>query len=327
MNTMTSAKGVPARTRIMQGLARHGEILIFLLFLVLCAVTEMLAPEFLSGRNIANVARQASALGIVSIGQTIAIISLGIDLSVSSVATMAGVIAATVMVGKTGMVIPATLLGLATGIVVGLANGLLIAKVKLPDFIVTLATFSAVDGLMLVYTQGRSVGSITPGFAFISEGNVGPVPTSVFVWLGFAAMAFVFLRYTRLGRHVFAVGGNREVARLSGVNVIWTKILVYVLSGFLAAAAGLMLLARMAVGYPLAGQAFQLDSIAASVVGGASLFGGRGGITGTIVGVLILSVLNNSFNLIGVSTFSQFVIKGFVIIAVVAIRARGETRK
>jgi ribose/xylose/arabinose/galactoside ABC-type transport system permease subunit len=312
------------RANVSRTLERHGEIVVFLLLVVMSAGTAMVEPLFLSGRNISNVLRQASALGIVSIGQTIAILSFGIDLSVSSVATMAGVLCASLMQGRPEMVVPAVLIALGFGLAIGLLNGLLVTKFGLADFIVTLATWSIVNGVMFVYTEGREVGSVTRGFMFLSGGNIGPFPMSLIVWVVAAIAAFVFLRYTRLGRHIFAVGGNKEIARLSGIHVNLVKTLVYAISGFLAAIAGLVLLARLGVGYPLAGREFQLDSIAAVVIGGTSLFGGRGGVVGTIAGVLIVSALNNIFNLVGVSAFSQHVLKGLVIIVVVVIRARGD---
>jgi ribose/xylose/arabinose/galactoside ABC-type transport system permease subunit len=297
----------------------HAEIPIILLLFVMSAITATIAPEFLTGRNITNVLRQASALGIVSIGQTIAILSFGIDLSVSSVATMAGVLCASVMQGRPEMVIPAVLVGLGAGLVVGLCNGLLITRFGLADFIVTLAMWSIVNGLMFVYTEGREVGSVTRGFMSLSRGKIGPLPTSAVIWAIIAVVVIVFLKYIRTGRHIYAVGGSSEVARLSGINVGLVKTLVYVISGFLAAVAGLVLLARLGVGYPLAGRELQLDSIAAVVIGGTSLFGGRGGVLGTIVGVLIISALNNIFNLVGVSAFAQLVLKGLVIIVVVVV--------
>lgn len=321
---MTSLKESVRRANLSRILERHGEIVVFLLLVVMSAGTAMAEPLFLSGRNISNVLRQASALGIVSIGQTIAILSFGIDLSVSSVATMAGVLCASLMQGRPEMVVPAVLIALGFGLAIGLLNGLLVTKFGLADFIVTLATWSIVNGVMFVYTEGREVGSVTRGFMFLSEGNVGPFPMSLIVWVVAAIAAFVFLRYTRLGRHIFAVGGNMEIARLSGIHVNLVKTLVYAISGFLAAVAGLVLLARLGVGYPLAGREFQLDSIAAVVIGGTSLFGGRGGVVGTIAGVLIVSALNNIFNLVGVSAFAQHVLKGLVIIIVVVIRARGD---
>lgn len=325
MNTkLAPAKEMMRRANIAQILSRHGEIPIFVLLFVMSAITATIAPVFLSGRNISNVLRQASALGIVSVGQTIAILSFGIDLSVSSVATMAGVLCASIMQGRPEMAIPAILAGLGVGLVVGLLNGLLVTKFGLADFIVTLATWSLVDGLMFVYSEGREVGSVTRGFMFLSEGNIGPLPMSLVVWVSTAIAAIVFLRYTRSGRHIYAVGGNAEVARLSGINVGLTKIVVYTISGLLAAAAGLVLLARLGVGYPLAGREFQLDSIAAVVIGGTSLFGGRGGVVGTIAGVLIVSALNNIFNLVGVSAFAQLVLKGLVIIVVVVVSVLGE---
>jgi ribose/xylose/arabinose/galactoside ABC-type transport system permease subunit len=220
--------------------------------------------------------------------------------------------------------VAAVVLALAVGLAVGLANGLFVAKWHLPDFVVTLGTMSIANGIMFLYTNGREVGSVYRGFAYLSEGSIGPVPVSALVWASVAVLAAVWLRHSRTGRHVYAVGGNPEVARLSGISVSSVRVLVYALSGLAAALAGVVLTARLGVGYPLAGEALQLDSIASVVIGGTSLFGGRGGVAGTVGGVLIVSVLSNLFNLAGVSSFAQQLLKGFVIIAVVVIRTRGE---
>jgi ribose/xylose/arabinose/galactoside ABC-type transport system permease subunit len=251
-------------------------------------------------------------------------LSFGIDLSVSSVATIGTIAAAVIMNGKPENILPAVLAGLSLGLLFGFLNGFLITRFKLADFIVTLATWSFVDGLMFVYTEGKEVGKAPLLYMKLSEGNLGPLPVSLILWVVIVIASYLLLKYSRTGRFIYAIGGNSEVARLSGINVRSIKTLVYTLSGLMAAIGGLVLLARLGVGYPLAGREFQLDSIAAVVIGGTSLFGGRGGVLGTVAGVLIVSSLNNIFNLTGVSQFAQFVLKGLVIILVVAIRARGE---
>ena len=275
-----SAASTGARTRqanIARSLARHGEILVFLLLFVLGGIGATFSPVFLTWRNISNVLRQASVLGIVSVGQTIAVLAYGIDLSVSSVASLANCLCAGLMQGRPEKVLPATGVALAAGLMIGLVNGLAITKLRLTDFIVTLAMWSIANGLMFLYTEGREVGRITRGFISLSEGSIGPLPTSFVIWGVIAVATIVFLRYTRTGRHIYAVGGNAEVARLSGINVNRMKTLCYALSGLFAALAGVVLTARLQI----------------------------------------------VFNLVGVASFSQWVIKGLVIIAVVAVRSRG----
>lgn len=312
------------RENISRTLARHGEIYVFIFLILMVIAAAFLSPLFLSPANISNVLRQAAPLGIVAIGQTFAILVFGIDLSVSSVATFASVIAAVIMNGKPVNILPAVLAGLGVGLLVGFLNGFFITRFKLADFIVTLATYSTVQGLMYVYTEGKEVGMVATSYMKLSSTDIGPLSVSFVLWMSIVAASYVTLKYTRVGRHIYAVGGNAEIARLSGINVNFIKTLAYVISGVLAATGGLVLLARLGVGYPLAGREFQLDSIAAVVIGGTSLFGGRGGVLGTVAGVLIVSSLNNIFNLVGVSTFAQLVIKGVIIILVVVIRARSE---
>jgi ribose transport system permease protein len=321
---MALIQRITIRNNISRTLSRHGEILVFALLAMMMVIGAILSPLFLTPGNLSNVIRQSAPLGIVAIGQTLAILTFGIDLSVSSVATFAGVIAAVIMMGEPSNMVPAVLAGLGLGALVGLINGFFITKYKLADFIVTLATWSFVDGLMFVYTQGKEVGLVAPDFMQVSSKDFGPIPFSVAIWMVIAIIAFLFLKYFRPGTHIYAIGGNAEAARLSGINVSFIKIVAYVLSGLLAAAGGLVLLARLGVGYPLAGREFQMDSIAAVVIGGTSLFGGRGGVWGTVAGVLIVSAMNNIFNLSGVSAFGQMVLKGLIILVVVAIRARGE---
>ena len=317
-------QGILSRVNISRSLARHGEIVVIVFLFLMVAIASILSPLFLTPLNLSNILRQAAPLGIVAIGQTFVILAFGIDLSVSSVATLASIVAAVMMDGKPENILPAVLVGLLIGLVFGFLNGFFITRFKLADFIVTLAIWSLADGLMFVYTEGKEVGHVAPIYMKLNSGDLGPLPVSLVLWIVIVVASYLFLKYGRTGRFIYAVGGNSEAARLSGINVGFTKTLVYVLSGLMAAAGGLVLLSRLGVGYPLAGREFQLDSIAAVVIGGTSLFGGRGGVLGTVAGVLIVSSLNNIFNLTDVSQFAQFVLKGLVIIFVVALRARNE---
>ena len=321
---INSLQGVFQKKKMERLFSRHGEIVVFIFLILMMIVASQLSDLFLKPANLSNILRQAAPLGVVAIGQTIVILIFGIDLSVSSVATVASVIAAVMMMGDNEKILPAIAVALGVGIFIGFVNGFLVTKFKLPDFIVTLATWSIVNGLMFVYTQGREVGSVAMDYMLIGSKSFGPFPLTMLIWFSLTALMVFFLRSTRMGRHLFAVGGNAESARLSGINIARVKITAYIISGFLAAMGGLVLLSRLGVGYPLAGRELQLDSIAAVVIGGTSLFGGKGSVLGTLAGVFIISALNNIFNLTGVSAFAQLVLKGLIIIIVVALRARGE---
>lgn len=307
-----------------RAIVRHGEIVTLLFFVVLLIFSSIVSPLFLKPNNISNVMRQAAALGIVAIGQTFVILVNGIDLSVGSIATVSGIIAAVLMNGQNERVLPVLLISLCAGAAIGFVSGFFITKFKLPDFIVTLSVLSIVNGFMFLYTKGREVGIVSSNFMSFGSSDVLKIPVTFLICLGITAIAYVVLRFTRLGRHFYAVGGNRVSARLSGINVNRIRILAYVISGFMAALSGLVLLSRIGVGYPLAGADLNLDSIVSVVIGGTALSGGRGSIVGTLFGILILSILNNIFNLIGISAFAQIVFKGIIIVMVVVLRALGE---
>ncbi len=319
-----SRKGVFQKKKVDRLLNRHSEIVVFFFLVIMVFISSRLSPLFLKPANLTNIMRQAAALGIVALGQTLVILLAGIDLSVSSVSTVASVVAAVLMMGKSENILVAIFVALMIGVVVGFLNGFFITKFDLPDFIVTLAFYSIVNGLMFVFTKGREVGSVAGSFMKFGSKNIFTIPITMYIWIGLTIVAFIFLQYTRMGRNIYAVGGNSESARLSGINVSMVKISTYILSGLMAAVGGLVLLTRLGVGYPLAGRELQLDSVIAVVIGGTSLNGGRGNILGTVAGVFILSSLNNIFNHIGISTFTQIVFKGLIIIIVVILRALNE---
>lgn len=298
-------------------------------------------PLFLTGPNLLNVARQSVALGIVAIGQTFVILTGGIDLGVGSVMTLANTLSSSLMVGKLefaqpgaqpayatpvdSMMVPAILVVLAVGLGIGLVNGAIITKFRVAPFIVTLGMMSVVQGVIFLYAP-TSIGMATKQFRWVADGKAGPIPVAFIGFLGLAIIAAIVLRRTALGRHIYAVGGNEEVARLSGVKTNLVKLGVYAICGLSAAAAGLFLTSRMGSGNPLAGTNFELDSIAVVVIGGTSLFGGRGGIGGTIAGVFIIAILANILNLSNIDPFYQQVFKGAIIIAAVAIWTTGRRR-
>ncbi len=295
-------------------------------FLLFCGFLALATPPqtFVSGRNVMFVLLQISVNVILAAGMTLVILSAGIDLSVGSVVALAGVIGAD-LVGS-GVPIPlAVLAALAAGGLVGWVNGASIVYLRVAPFIATLATMTAARGLAYLYTDGVSVGNLPASFTVWGNGRVGPVPVAVLVAAAVVVFVWLLLTRTVFGRRVYAVGGNEEATRLSGVRVGRVKLGVYVLMGVLAALGGLLLAARLGAGDPKAGQLFELTAIAAVVVGGTSLSGGRGGIWGTVLGALIIGVLNNGLVLLDVSAFYQMVVKGLVILAAVALDRGGRS--
>lgn len=282
--------------------------------IVLVVVMSFLSPFFLTFNNLFNVATQISVIAILAFGQTFVIVSGGIDLSVGSVLALAGIVFGWASVVAGLPVVLALLLGLGAGAAIGLVNGLLITLGKLPPFIATLAMLSAARGLALVVSNGQPLNPIPEVVRTLGGGDLfGVVPLPVVLLLIMWVITIVILRSTYPGRCFYAIGGNEEAARLSGINVFRQKLLMYTLSGFFAAVAGILIAARLASAQPQAGFTFELDAIAAVVIGGASLAGGVGSASGTFIGALILGVLRNGLNLLNVSAFWQQVVIGAVI--------------
>jgi ribose transport system permease protein len=281
-------------------------------------VSGILSPTFRSTGNIFNVLRQSVFLGTVSIGQTIVIIAGGIDLSVGSIVKLVTLIAAGWMGGKEQLAAPVIALCLAIGCSIGLVNGLVVTRLKVPAFIATLGMYSIVRGIAYAYTT-TPIGSVSKSVRSIYSTQIGPVPLPVIIFALLMTAGVVLLRLTVFGRHIYAVGGSVQVARLSGLKVDRLKVAVFVISGFLASLAGILMVSRMVVGDPNVGEGLELDSIAAVALGGTSLLGGRGGLMGTLAGVLILAFVNNIFNLLSLDVWYQQLIRGLIILAAVAI--------
>lgn len=277
------------------------------------------SERFLTSSNLLNVALQTSIIAIVAIGMTFTILTAGIDLSVGSVMALSGALAAGLAVRQELGTVVGILLALAAGGGVGLVNGLLIVKGKMPPFVATLATLAIARGLTLVYTQGRPIAGIDERFIFLGSGEVAGLPMPVVLLLLVLLLAYILLRRTRFGIHVYATGGNEEVSRLAGINTDWVTIGVYVISGLTAALGGILLVARLWSAQPNAAAGWELDAIAAPVLGGVSLFGGVGGVAGTVAGAFILGILSNGLNLMGVQSFYQQVIKGVVLILAIML--------
>jgi len=294
--------------------------------LVLGATITILTPYFLTVPNLLNVAQQTVINAIVAVGMTFVIISAGIDLSVGSILAVSGVVMASAI--QSGTPVPlAVLAGLGVGLLCGVVNGVLITFGRLPPFIATLGMMSMARGAALLTTQGRPVSGFSSGFRWIANGQVATIPAAVLLMLAVYAVAHFVLRRTKFGRYVFAIGGNEEAALLSGVPVRAYKIAIYAVAGLLAALSGVVLTARLNSAQPIAGISYELDAIAATVIGGTSLMGGEGSVLGTLIGALIMGVLRNGLNLLGVSSFIQQVVIGAVIICAVLLDTVFRPRK
>ena len=282
------------------------------------AVLWALTPHFLTVSNLLNVAEQAAIIAIVAVGMTFVIITGGIDLSVGSVLAFAGVVMASVL--HADVPLPLALgAALGTGLFCGLLNGLLITVGRLPPFIATLGMMSVARGTALMFTEGRPVSGFSGGFRSLATGEVLRIPMPVVIMVAVYVVAHFVLTRTKLGRYTYAIGGNEEAALLSGVNVRAYKASVYGLSGMLSGLAAVLLTARLNSAQPIAGMMYELDAIAATVIGGTSLLGGEGTVLGTLIGALIMAALRNGLNLLGVSSFIQQVVIGSVIIVAVLI--------
>jgi ribose transport system permease protein len=277
------------------------------------------SPTFRSPANLWTLARQCVIPGIIAIAQTIIIISGGIDLSVASLVTFTSLVCAGLIDNKPDRVIPVMVLMLLFGLLVGLVNGLVITRGHVPPFIATLGMALIVQGAGLAYTTVPKGGVPTPMADLLYYGKVGPVPHPIILLVVVLAAVLLLLSRTSFGRAIYAIGGDAEVAHRSGINVARMRVLVYCLGSFLVSVAALSTTARMGIGDPLAGMGMELDSITAVVIGGTSLFGGRGNLFGTMAGVIILALINNVMVILGVNVFYQQLIKGTVVLLVVAI--------
>jgi ribose transport system permease protein len=283
----------------------------------LCLVLFIATPDFLTGQNLLNIGIQAATVSILAFGQTFVIVAAGIDLSVGSVAALSAMVPAVLV---SGMGFPGWLsipLGLLAGAVAGLVSGLSVAYGKLPAFIATLAMLSIARGLTLVISDGRPTG-VDASVAFLG-GNLGPVPVPILMIVVSGLVAAFILRKTVIGRYMYAVGGNTEAARISGIPVKRVLVVIFTLAGIFSALAGLVLAGRLDSAQPQAASGYELDSIAAVVIGGASLSGGVGRVSGTLVGAFVLVVIRNGLNLLNVSSFWQQVVIGLVIAIAVGI--------
>ncbi|MDN4593980.1 ribose ABC transporter permease [Polycladomyces subterraneus] len=288
--------------------------------LAIILVLSILSPSFLSLSNLLNVLRQVSINALIAFGMTFVILTGGIDLSVGSILALSSAIVAQLLASGMSF-IPALFIGLLVGALLGLFNGLVITQGKVAPFIVTLATMTVYRGLTLVYTDGRPITNMGDDLAFqmFGRGYFFGIPVPVITMLITFILLYFLLKKTTLGRKTYAIGGNEEAAILAGIRVSRVKWFVYTLAGLLSALAGVILTSRLHSAEPTAGTSYELDAIAAVVLGGTSLSGGKGSIVGTMIGALIIGTLNNGLNLLGVSSFYQLVVKGLVILIAILL--------
>lgn len=286
---------------------------------LICIILAFSTPVFLTQDNMLSVLRQVSTNMCLALGMTLIIMLGGIDLSVGSIVAMAGTLTVGfISIGDMGIV-PAILLGLLIGTLCGAANGAAIAYTGIPPFIVTLAMMMIARGIGYIYSGGQSIRIFDDSFTDIGTGYLGVIPYPVIYMFLFIIIMLVLVNKTRLGTYIYALGGNREAARLSGIPIKRVEIIVYTIAGFLAAFAGIVLAARMYSGQPSVAQGYEMDAIAACVLGGISMSGGIGRISGTILGVFVIGIINNGLNLLGVNSFWQLVAKGVIIFLAVYV--------
>ncbi|MEM6280830.1 MAG: ABC transporter permease [Chloroflexota bacterium] len=307
---------------------RWGEVLrqsiVFIVLLALILLFATLSERFLQPRNLTNILQQNVHIIIVTIGVTLTMLVGGIDLSVGSVAALAGAVSAGLIVNNGIPFWPSVIITLAMGFVIGGVNGGLIVWGKLPPFVATLAMLGIARGLTLLYTQGRPISGMGDAYTFWGRGDVplpliGEVPAPIVVAIVVIIVFALLMNYTRYGLHVYAVGGNEDTARLAGIPVNRVKIITYGLSGLLAALAGMLLTARLFSAQPQTGVGLELQAIAASVLGGVSLFGGVGNVLSAVIGGLLIGVLANGMNLLRVASYQQQMIEGGVLVLAVAV--------
>jgi inositol transport system permease protein len=289
---------------------------------------SFMSPAFLSVPNIMNVVRQVSIIGVIAIGVTFVIITRGIDLSSGSVVALVGVIIASLSQTRIVMSQPVSMMlhpviaitiGLVVGLILGVINGVLTAYGRLPAFIATLGMMTIARGGALLYTAGRPVTYLHSVYTQIGTNSIIGIPIPIWIYLVIAVFSHILLSKSVFGRHVFAIGGNEQSSRLCGINVNKTLVFVYAYAGFLSAVAGMLLLSRTAAGNPSYGVSYELDAIASTVIGGTSLSGGLGSIPLCVVGALIIGVVNNGMDLLGINAYYQQIVKGLIIIIAVLI--------
>lgn len=313
-------------------LSKIGEIIqglgVYFALLILIIISGILSPSLVKPLHLLNITRQASALGIVAIGQTFPIMTQGVDFSVGATLTLVEILTAGIISGREEMVIPIVIFCLGIGAFIGLLNGLAIVKLKLVPFVMTLVMASLLTGVYLLYSGGSPRGKVPDVLRFIGAGRIGNVfPAAIIVWIIVAIVAFVVLRYTVFGRHIYFTGANPRASYFSGVNVDMITIACYIISGFCAAIAGILLAGYIGTGSLEVGSEYSLNSIAAVLMGGTLFSGGRGGITGSIGGALALIILFSLLTMLGIPHSGKLIMKGLIIITMVFISTQSKSEK
>ena len=299
-----------------------------LLIIILLMVTVMsfVAPVFRTPGNLINILRQVSINGILAVGLTFVILTGGIDLGVGSLVAVTGVIVGSMLLNGHS-VVESIAVSMFVSILFGIFNGVMIAYFGLPPFIATLATQTIGNGFALVYSNGRPFAISNEVFKNIGKGSIVGIPIPIIIMVSVCVVALLVLNFTTFGRHIFALGGNRNAAKLSGVRTRRVELLVYVISAFCAAVVGIILASRISSGQPTAGKGYELDAIASVAIGGTSMSGGVGQLSGTIMGFIIIGILSNSLTLLNVSSFYQDIVKGFIILFAVLMDMRTKKRE
>ena len=328
---MSQTVADPAPARRLEAATLLGRVAPLVFLLVLMLVFSVMEPRFFSELNLFNVMRQISITGLIALGMTFVILTGGIDLSVGSIVALAGLVAGAMNKGSSANtltlddtvvagypVIVSVAVAALIGLAAGLLQGVAITTLNVPPFVVTFGGLSAFRGAALLYSGGGPISSFDDAYRFWGQGKLGPVPVPVIIFLAAALLCHIVLRHTRYGRHIYAIGGNAEAARLSGLNVRGLTLSVYVIVGLFAGLAGFVLSSRLNSAEAVAGQGYELTVIASVVIGGTSLFGGLGGVLGTVVGAILIGVLINGLVLMNVSPYIQQIIIGVIIVLAVA---------
>lgn len=319
MSVVTVAPATSSTVAWWRSLRRQAPLLVvYALLLIMVIGASLTADRFLTERNIFNVLRQAAFLGVAAIGQTLVILTGGIDLSVGSLVKLSLLVSALVMDGQPGMTLPAVAVTLLLGALIGAIHAFLITRLQVAPFIVTLGSYSILRGVSLAIAT-KPVGSASPGMLALYDLKIGPVPVLVIGFALLLILVLIMLRRTRFGRYIYAIGSNEQGARLAGLPVNRVKYGVYILCSMLTALTGLLYLSRMGIGDPAVGDGLELQTITAVILGGTSLFGGRGGVIGTLGGVLLLGLTSNLLVVLRVNQWIQELIEGAIIVGAVAL--------
>ena len=292
---------------------------LLIVFGIICLIISLITPQFLTLSNLTIIVTQVSINALLAFGVTFVIITGGIDLSLGSIVAVTGVTSAMLAHPDSYPVLIPIVMGLLAGLLMGAFNGFIITKSKIAPFIVTLGTMTIGRGLALILSDGRPVSNLSDSFNYLGSGTVFGIPFLILIFILVFALCSIILSKTILGRHIYAIGGNEQAARASGINIVRVKLSVYSISGLLAGLAGILLASRITTGQPNAGAGFELDAIAAVVIGGTSTAGGRGTMTGTLIGVLLIGVINNGLDLLNVTSYYQQVVMGIIIIGAVIV--------